>query len=129
MRIYFSEGEACLDASSEEYANLKVVLDNFISSQTEQLIIDTDNVLDPHPYALVLDKLMLIKSDSALRIYMEQLTLFIEGSDKHIALLALNLPQNVEETSPDILYHIHFDHAGWPNEVAADSLDLILCTR
>lgn len=127
MRIYFSEDEVCLDASNEEFANLKVALDTFTTSQADQLSLDTESGIDPHPYSLMLNKLILIKSDSVLNIYAEQSALFIKASNKHLELLAVNLPQSIELESAGIPYHVHFDRTGWPNEIAAHSVDLIFC--
>lgn len=129
MRIYASEGEASIEASAEAFADLKLKIEQFIASPAQQLAIAVAGEFDPKPYDALLDNLIFKKNGSALHINAEASVLCIAGSNGNLALFAKNLPYDAEDPKSWLPYHIHFDHAGWPNEVTSNSLALVLCKR
>ena len=129
MRVYSSEGEASIEGTTKEYFELKLALDNFIASPAISLVRDTEQGVDPRPYDLLLNKLIFSKSGSAVRIRADGSALCLDGSSGNLALLADNLPYGAEESSLGVPYHVHFDHAGWPNEITSDSLELVFCVQ
>lgn len=129
MRITYSEGEVSLEATTQEFTELKSTLDNFIASPKMQLHVEAESGFDPSPYDALLSCLIFQKSEALIQVRAEGSALCIEGAGECLAKLAANLPYDAEDPETGIRYHIHFDHVGWPSHVAANSADLILCVQ
>lgn len=129
MRIYSSVGEASIQASVGEFADLKAGLEKFIASPESELTLVAEEAFDPKPYDSLLNVLVVRKSESALCIQAEGSALCVVGPRDGLALFAANLPYDANDHNSGIQYHVHFDHAGWPSKIAPDSIELVLCVQ
>ncbi|WP_255991635.1 hypothetical protein [Chitinolyticbacter albus] len=125
IRIRYSPGEVELEGTQISYLAIRNQIIRIANSDEIGASLESESGFDPAPYGQALIGLDIVKNKGPILAITKGDRLEISGSPEFLLVLASNLPW--ENTLRNLAepYHIHFDAAGWPNEISVNSAEMV----
>jgi hypothetical protein len=120
--------EADISGAAHELRNVRQLLLHFIQSSEQSFTIQTDTAYNPEPYDLVIEKLIVVKSDHFISVE-------FDTKEKSVAISAapyfLNLFAEYFDFSEETFqgYHAHFEYYEDHPFIAENSVPLVISVQ
>ena len=129
LHIRWSKGQADVEGTRSDLADLHRRLLAFAPTKEPRLLIEADATIDPAPYERTLKGLTVEKSQALVTAQVLADRLYISGKPNLLALLARTIPHSEEQSKTSGHYHAHFDQASNPTEVHERSAEMRFTIR